>query len=126
MSFASDLFSGLAGFRDHLAEIASPLVGVVEADMAKLSTLLVQDVHQAEQVAKDILHGLYSKAVEPEQPAEPAAPAPVAAPVAEAPAPAPAEPVHAEAAPVAAPGAEPVAEAAPVVAEPEPPTTATA
>lgn len=123
MSFAADLFSGLAGFRDHLAAELSPLVGVVEADLAKLGPLVAQDVRQAEQVAKEILHGLYSgQAATPEQP--PVSAAPVMAPAAPA-----AEPVHADA--VAAPVAEQVAEPAPVAAEapaaePEPPTTATA
>lgn len=134
MSFASDLFSGLAGFRDHLAEVGSELVHAVEADLAKLAPVIATNVLHAEEVAKGILHDLYNAATA----GAPAAPVPANAqapgdlsasqpvPPAE---PAPEPPVVAEPAPVPAPEPVPAApvESAPVVeSAPAEPPTATA
>ena len=106
MSFATDLFSGLTGFRDHLIanveQAAGPALAAVEAHLARLEPLVRSNVLAAEDEAKAILHELYSSVVgevkaEVSAPVAPAAPAP--APVVETAAPVPAEPV---AAPVAA------------------------
>jgi hypothetical protein len=133
MSFASDLFSGLAGFRDHLAEIASPLVSAVESDLAKLSPVIATNALQAEQVAKEILHNLYTGI--PVQPFTP--PTTVSATVlasvayqfatsapADTPVAAPVPTVEGAVAPAEVPAAVPVEAAAPVEAAEQ--TTATA
>lgn len=93
MSFATDLLSGLTGFRDHLVtsveKAAEPVLAAVEGHIERLVPLVHTNVLGAEAEARSILHELYS-AVAGEVKAEvtPAA-EPAPAPVEE---PAPADP----------------------------------
>jgi len=84
MSFASDLFSGLTGFRDHLAasvlEEAKPVLAAVEAHLARLEPLVRGNILAAEEEGKAILHELYGSLVKDVQTA---VSAPAVAPVAE-------------------------------------------
>lgn len=63
MSFATDLLSGLTGFRDHLVntaeEAAKPALAAVEAHIGRLLPLVETNVLAAEDEAKAILHELY-------------------------------------------------------------------
>lgn len=122
MSFVSDLFSGLTGFRDHLIttaeEAAAPVLAAVESHLARLEPLVRNNILAAEDEGRAILHELYGKVVtEVKQEAEtPAEPAP-------APAPEPTETsTVAEPAP-ATPSADAVPEAATVDPTPAPSTT---
>jgi hypothetical protein len=112
MSFASDLFSGLSGFRDHLVQTveaeAKPALAAVEAHLARLEPLVRSNILAAEDEGKAILHELYGSLVKEVQ-AEVASPidttADAPAPVAQAPAPvaAPVESAPAAADPTQAP-----------------------
>lgn len=122
MGFATDLLSGLTGFRDHLVntaeEAARPALAAVEAHLSRLLPLVHTNVLAAEDEARAILHELYGnlaaevKAELAAAPAEPApAPAPVAAqpaepaPVAADPTPAPSTTAEASSAPSSTPSA---------------------
>lgn len=116
MSFATDLLSGLTGFRDHLVttaeELAKPALAAVEGHLARLEPLVRTNILAAEDEAKVILHELYGSLVS-EVKTEVATPLPAATPA----------PVET---PAPAPVAEPVAPAAPVAADPTPaPSTTT-
>jgi len=98
MSFATDLFSGLTGFRDHLAasveEAAKPALAAVEGHLGRLAPIVHTNILAAEDEAKAILHELYGSLVAAAKTElgvqDTPAPAPAPAPVAE---PAPAAPV---------------------------------
>lgn len=63
MSFATDLLSGLTGFRDHLVatleQEAKPALEAVQAHINRLLPLVHTNVLAAEDEAKAILHELY-------------------------------------------------------------------
>lgn len=86
MSFATDLLSGLTGFRDHLVtaaeKAAEPVLAAVEGHLSRLAPLVHTNVLAAEAEARSILHELYGS-VEAEVKAEVETPAAEPAPAAE-------------------------------------------
>jgi len=118
MSFASDLFSGLTGFRDHLVanveSAAGPVVAAVEGHLARLEPLVRSNILGAEDEAKAILHELYGSVVG-EVKAEVATPLPAEAPAAPA---VPETSTATEPAPAETP--QPTEAAAPVAVDPTP------
>lgn len=85
MSFVTDLFSGLTGFRDHLVttaeEAAAPVLAAVESHLARLEPLVRANILAAEDEGRAILHELYGSVVsEVKTEVESPAPAPAAEP----------------------------------------------